>query len=88
MVRMDRAFAAVAGVIALVRPGLLRRRRHTPHTHHIPHTTQPHTRAAPLRAADLGHTAAQGLASGLVNGGPVQGGTMKQIEAQSGRRSP
>ena len=30
----------------------------------------------------------QALVSGLVNGGPVAGGTMQQIEAQSTRRQP
>lgn len=30
----------------------------------------------------------QGLLSGLVNGGPVAGGSIEQIEAQSNRRQP
>jgi hypothetical protein len=79
MVRMDRAFAAVSGVIAVVRlspPTLIRC---------IPPCTSIRLDRGVLTLCAV---VLQGLVSGLINGGPVAGGTIGQIEAQNDRRQP
>ena len=88
MPRMDRAFAAVSGVIALVwrlplpTPPCRRRRRRPPAQLAFFAALLASLRVRTL----LGML--QALVSGLVNGGPVAGGTIEQIEAQSNRRQP